>query len=343
MQLENKSIRHVQQSSEGGRNLKQRSNGMARRFFVLTCHLWFILGFTTLALPQPGTINTVVGTGVVGFSGDGGPATAARLNFPAETEVDAAGNLYIADQLNDRVRKVNTSGIITTVAGTGVAGFSGDGGPATAARLHEPIDLLFDGSGNLYIADHDNNRIRKVDTGGIITTVAGTGVAGFSGDGGAAHRRKFEWTHRSGIGWGWQSLYCRYWQQPCSQGEYRRHHCDGRGNGRCRFFWRWRAAATTAQLDSHNGAAVDGSGDLYIADRDNHRIRKVFAAPPIAAAGADQVICTGTEVTLGATPAATGGTPPYSFNWTASPSDPSLTSPRMRTPRFRQRSLSPTR
>lgn len=273
-----------------------------------------------------GIITTVAGTGVVGFSGDGGLATAARLNFPAETEVDAAGNLYIADQLNDRVRKVNTSGIITTVAGTGVAGFSGDGGPATAARLHEPIDLIFDGIGNLYVADYENQRVRKVDTGGIITTVVGTGVAGSSGDGGLATVAQLNGpieVELDGAG----NLYI----VDIGNNRVRKVNTGGiittvagtsvagfSGDG---------GLATAAQLDGPNGAAVDGSGNLYIADRDNHRIRKVFAAPPIPNAGADQVICVGAPINLGAIPAATGGTPPYSFNWTASPSDPSLASP----------------
>lgn len=273
-----------------------------------------------------GIITTVAGTGVVGFSGDGGPATAARLNFPAETEVDAAGNLYIADQLNDRVRKVNTSGIITTVVGTGVAGFSGDGGPATAARLHEPIDLIFDGSGNLYIADHDNQRIRKVDAGGIITTVAGTGVAGFSGDGGVATAANLNGPREVELD-GAGNLYI----VDTDNNRVRKVNAGGiittvAGTGVAGFSGDG-GLATVAQLDGPNGAAVDGSGNLYIADRDNHRIRKVFAAPPISDAGADQVICAGALITLGAMPAATGGTAPYSFNWTASPSDPSLTSP----------------
>ena len=131
-----------------------------------------------------GTITIVAGTGTNGFSGDGGPAVNARLNNPNGVALDGTGNLYIADFNNNRIRKVDTSGTITTVAGTGTGGFSGDGGPAVNAQLNDPTGVALDGSDNLYIADYTNNRIRKVDTSGTITTVAGTGANGFGGDGG---------------------------------------------------------------------------------------------------------------------------------------------------------------
>jgi hypothetical protein len=130
-----------------------------------------------------GIISTVAGTGVAGYNGDGILATTANLSAPSRVTIDAAGNLYIADQVNQRVRKVDTSGIISTVAGTGVAGYNGDGMLATTAELDSPAGLLLDAAGNLYIADVSNNRIRKVDTRGIISTVVGTGVAGYNGDG----------------------------------------------------------------------------------------------------------------------------------------------------------------
>ena len=133
-----------------------------------------------------GVITTVAGTGDRGFSGDGGPATAAWLFFPADVAVDGAGNLFIADFANDRIRKVDTAGGIATVAGTGDRGFSGDGGPATAARLDRPVGVAVDRAGNLFIADRGNYRVRKVDSAGVITTVVGTGRFGFSGDGGPA-------------------------------------------------------------------------------------------------------------------------------------------------------------
>jgi len=111
---------------------------------------------------QSGIITTYAGNGTPGFSGDGGPATAAQLNTPCGVAVDSAGNLYIADTSNHRVRMVTTAGVISTVAGNGTGGFSGDGGPATAAKLREPCGVAVDSGGNLYIADHGNNRIRKV-------------------------------------------------------------------------------------------------------------------------------------------------------------------------------------
>jgi len=134
-----------------------------------------------------GVITTVAGSGAAldgGFSGDTGPATSAKLSNPAGVAVDAAGNLYIADTSNDRIRKVS-NGVITTVVGTGTLGFAGDNGPATYAELSAPNGVAVDPAGNLYIADTGNNRIRKV-TNGVITTVAGNGTAGLSGDNGPA-------------------------------------------------------------------------------------------------------------------------------------------------------------
>lgn len=133
-----------------------------------------------------GMITTIAGTGVIGYSGDGGSATSAEFNFPAGLKFDAAGNLYIADFGNDRVRKVTPNGIVTTVAGNGTNGHSGDGGPATNAQLSRPAGLAFDATGNLYIAEFLNARVREVARDGTITTYVGTGTDGYSGDGGPA-------------------------------------------------------------------------------------------------------------------------------------------------------------
>ena len=133
-----------------------------------------------------GIINSVAGSGVPGFSGDGGPAISAAMDAGMGLAIDRYGNLYIADFDNERIRKVDTNGIITTVAGNGNQGFSGDGGPATSASLNRPDEVSVDAFGNLYIIDLNNARIRKVDTNGIITTVAGNGIIGFGGDGGPA-------------------------------------------------------------------------------------------------------------------------------------------------------------
>jgi hypothetical protein len=132
------------------------------------------------------TISTAAGNGVAGYSGDGGPAVTAELNDPSGVAVDTAGNLYIGEFMNQRVRKVAADGIITTVAGTGVAGFSGDGGPATGATLNEPFRVALDKAGNLYISDFGNFRVRKVALDGTITTIAGNGNASSGGDGGPA-------------------------------------------------------------------------------------------------------------------------------------------------------------
>ncbi|MEA2466972.1 MAG: hypothetical protein QOJ57_1098 [Thermoleophilaceae bacterium] len=133
-----------------------------------------------------GTITTVAGTGAAGFSGDGGPATAAGIVDPSGVAYTADGGYLIADTTNQRVRKVAPDGTITTVAGTGTAGFSGDGGPATAAQLNAPVRVAVAADGSYLIADRSNHRVRRVAADGTITTVAGTGTAGFSGDGGPA-------------------------------------------------------------------------------------------------------------------------------------------------------------
>ena len=134
-----------------------------------------------------GLIMTVAGNGTAGFSGDNGPATSAQLNSVFQSlsvGVDSAGNMYIADSGNNRIRKVS-NGVITTVAGNGTAGFSGDNGPATNAQLSNPLSVAVDSAGNLYIGDSGNRRIRKVSN-GVITTVAGNGTCCFVGDNGPA-------------------------------------------------------------------------------------------------------------------------------------------------------------
>ena len=131
-------------------------------------------------------MTTAAGAGNLGF-GDGGPATAAALDAPVAARLDLTGNLFIADTLNDRIRRVDVSGNITTVAGSGEEGYFGDGGPATAAALAFPSGVAMDSAGNLFVADNENHSVRRVEAAsGNITTVAGTGEAGFSGDGGPA-------------------------------------------------------------------------------------------------------------------------------------------------------------
>ncbi len=138
-----------------------------------------------------GIITTVAGNDTIGYSGDGGPATAAKFYTPTGICFDAGGNMYVSDGDNNCVRKVNTAGVISTYAGCGSIGLTGDGGPATAAKFDDPCGLCVDAAGNLYVADFMNHNVRKIDPSGIISTFAGRGFGGYSGDGGHATMATF--------------------------------------------------------------------------------------------------------------------------------------------------------
>jgi uncharacterized protein YjiK len=198
---------------------------MFRVGIALMAILWLCVGIETAAaqaITRVATINSIAGNGTAGYLGDSGPATSAELNGPYGLAIDNAGNLYIADPANNRVRKVALgTGIISTFAGNGTAGYSGDNGPATSAELKIPLGVALDGAGNLYIADEGNSVIRKVNASGTITTIAGNNTVGYSGDTGPA---------------------------------------------------------TSASLYGPTGVAVDSSGNLYIADTGNNRVREVAAA-----------------------------------------------------------------
>ena len=225
-----------------------------------------------------GIIATVAGNGTFGFSGDGGPATSASLAYAYTVAVDGSGNLFIADSYNNRIRKVDSSGVITTFAGNGTAGFSGDGGPAISASLAGPINIAVDGAGILYIADQSNSRIRRVTPDGIIATVAGNGTPDFSGDGGPATSASLAYPY--GVAVDGSGLYI-------GDGDrIRRVTPDGNiatvaGDGTYGFSGDG-GPATGASLAGARGVAVDGAGTLYIADLGNGRIRRVvgFAPPP---------------------------------------------------------------
>ena len=135
-------------------------------------------------IDRSGGFRVIAGSTRGGYAGDGGPAVTASLARPLGIAVDASGNLYVADSGNNVIRRVGASGGITTVAGTGESGYAGDGGPATAATFFAPYDVAIAGDGTLYVADTYNHRVRKVDTSGRISTIAGTGTAGFTGEGG---------------------------------------------------------------------------------------------------------------------------------------------------------------
>jgi len=225
----------------------------------------------------------VAGNGTDGFSGDGGPATSALLSFPHGAAVDSEGNLFIADQNNHRIRKVDAStGVISTVAGNGIFGFNGDGGPATLARLDGPVGVAVDNEGNLFIADINNHRIRKVDAStGVISTVAGNGARGFSGDGGPAISAQLHAPYDVAF-----DSSGNLFIADMSNNRIRKVDATTgiistvAGNGIDGFSGDG-GLATQASLDRPFGVAVDSSGTLFIADTDNHRVRKVDATTGI--------------------------------------------------------------
>ena len=228
-----------------------------------------------------GIISTVAGTGTAGFSGDGGQATSAQLKIPIAVAVDGQGNVYIADIGNQRIRKVTTDGIISTLAGTGTAGFSGDGGQATSAQLNGPEGVAVDAQGNVYISDASNFRVRKVTAGGIISTFAGTGTAGFSGDGGQATSAQISAPLFLAV----DSAGNVYIPDLVNQ-RVRKVTAGGvistvAGTGTAGFSGDG-GQAISAQLHSPVGVGVDPAGNLYIADIGNERVRKVTAGGVIS-------------------------------------------------------------
>ncbi len=235
-----------------------------------------------------GIITTFAGTGVTGYNGDGGPATAAEMGYPESIVFDAAGNIYFSDRWDACVRKIDAAGIITTVAGTGVYGYSGDGGPATAAMLDNPCHVQVDGAGNLYICDWVNARVRRVSVAGIITTIAGNGTAPFSGDGGPATAAGMR-PSSTLIDAGGNILVCdgvnRRVRKIDAAGTITTVAGVGgdgySGDG---------GPATAAQFRYMSGMVFDTSGSLLIADQSNNVIRKIDAAgiiTTIAGTGTD--------------------------------------------------------
>ena len=248
----------------------------------------YIADYSNQRIPKvtpSGIISTVAGNGTPGYSGDGGPATSAQLHFPTGATVDSAGNLYIADWGNYSIRKVTPSGIISTVAGNGTGGYSGDGGPATNAQLLLPNDVAVDNAANLYIADYSNQRIRKVTPSGIISTVAGNGTPGYSGDGGPATSAQIGNPTRVTL----DSAGNLYIADSLNS-RIRRVNPAGNistvagggpsypGDG---------GPATGAGLRQATGVAVDSSGSLYIAE--TNRIRKVSPAGIISTVAGDGI------------------------------------------------------
>jgi trimeric autotransporter adhesin len=228
-----------------------------------------------------GLMTTVAGTGVAGFSN--GSATSAQLNFPAGLALDASGNLYIADSVNNRIRKLTPAGVLSTVAGNGTAAFAGDGGPATSASLNSPFGVAVSTSGEIYIADLNNHRIRRVFSDGNISTYAGNGTAGFAGDGGAAISAQFN--NPTGVALKADDT---LFVADFANNRVRRISSSGivstyAGNGTAGFGGDG-GVATSASLRSPQGVLLDAAGNLYIADRDNQRVRRV--APNGSVSGA---------------------------------------------------------
>ena len=228
------------------------------------------------AFGQTYTIDTFAGNGTIGYSGDNGPATSAQLNQPWGVAVDAAGNVYIADTVNNRIRKV-ANGVISTVAGNGTLGYSGDDGPATSAQLSWPAGVAVDSAGNLYVADQNNNRIRKVSN-GVITTVAGNGTPGYSGDNGPATSAKLYGPKGVAVDSA-GNLYIADTSNQRIRKVLNGVIATAAGNGPDLYgnggYSGDNGPATSARLNQPWGVAVDFAGNLFIADYGNNRIRKV--------------------------------------------------------------------
>jgi hypothetical protein len=257
--------------------------------------IYFFPGCYVEKLNTSGVVTTVAGNGTCGFSGDGGPATSAEI-MPSGIALDSSGDVLIKDG-SCRVRMVTTNGLINTVAGNGTCGFSGDGGPATSASI-SPYDFAVDGGGNIYLLEETFGvsqpsacRVRQVNTGGVINTVAGNGTCGSSGDGGTATSAEIFGFRIVADGVG-----NYYIEQDDLSGVYpglriRKVNSSGTittvaGNGSVGFSGDG-GSATSAEIDAPAGLAVDSNGNLYIADYNNFRVRKVNSTGTISTFAGD--------------------------------------------------------
>jgi sugar lactone lactonase YvrE len=224
-----------------------------------------------------GIITTVAGIGTSGYSGDGGLATTAKLNFPVSLALDSFGNLYIADYFNNAIRKVDATGIISTVAGNGTQGYSGDGGLAISAKLYGPAGIAVDAAGNLYIAEEVNNTIRKVTAvTGIITTVAGNGNPGYTGDGGLATSSRLNSPVGVTVDIAGNLFISDYGNNVIREVAATTGIITTMvGNG-ARGYSGDNGSATSASLNGPNDVVVDNIGNLFIADTYNRVVRKVL-------------------------------------------------------------------
>jgi uncharacterized protein (TIGR03437 family) len=255
-------------------------------------------------VPAGGKVTTIAGGGSYGYYGDGGPATSATLYNPTGVFVDASGNVFVADTFNYVIREFTVGGNITTVAGNNAlpAGYSGDNGPAISAQLNNPTGVFGDASGNIFIADSGNNRIRKFTVGGNITTIAGNGTEGFSGDGGPATAAKLYTP--TGV---FVDAYGNVFIADTTNNRVREFTVGGNittvaGNGNNGFSGD-NGLPTAASLSRPKGVAIDASGDIFIADTNNNRIREVSAStvppPSIFTGGVVPAYSTVTTIQVG--------------------------------------------
>lgn len=271
--------------------MKKRLLTMKNRIYTIAvCSAAFIAAtILTTSGVHAQSIATIAGTGVGNYTGDGGAATAATVNAPRGAFADGSGNIYFADGSNNVVRKISNTGVITTVAGNGTFGYTGNGGAATAATLAQPYAVTMDAAGNLYISDRFNYCVRKVNTAGIISTYAGTGVNGYTGDGGAATAARL--SSLAGITLdGSGNLVIA----DANNSVVRKVNASTgiittiagtiypgfMGDG---------GSAVSARLNSPTAVVYDASGNLYISDNLNNRIRRVTPSGTIST-----VIGTGT-------------------------------------------------
>ncbi len=245
-----------------------------RPSFSKVVFFFLVLIFFAVTGGKAQIIHTIAGSGLAGFGGDGGPASAAAFNSLG-IAFDANNNLYVCDRGNNRIRVIENTGIVHTIAGTGGAGFFGDGGPASAALLNIPVGVAVDSTGNIYFVDAANYRIRKINTSGIISTIAGTGVNGYNGDGIAATTAQLGnpgtiAVDRTG------NVYLTTESRRIRKIDLSGVITTIAGTAAVGFGGDG-GPATDAVLFGPTGLVADGYGDVFIADMQNNRIRKIDA------------------------------------------------------------------